>query len=105
MAKAMHNVVLRQMIVVLQQNKFISISCDEITIINNQFGFLCMPMLLQNWRRQPFFLNLERVVDKDSSNNITIVIVYYFIDLCGISFLSLVAKVETLLSSMYTYYS
>jgi hypothetical protein len=64
MARTMHNVVVRQMKVVLQQNKFNSINCDEITTINNQFGFLCMPMLLQNWRRQPFFLNLERAVDK-----------------------------------------
>jgi hypothetical protein len=40
MAKAMHNVVLRQMKVVLQQNKFISISCDEITIINSVWIFV-----------------------------------------------------------------
>jgi hypothetical protein len=35
MVKAMHNVVLKQMKMTLQQNKFISINCDEITILNN----------------------------------------------------------------------
>jgi hypothetical protein len=47
MARTMHNVVLRQMKVVLQQNRFISISCDKITTIDNQSRFLCMPMLLK----------------------------------------------------------
>ncbi len=35
MARAMHNVVSRQMKMVLQQNIIISISCDKITIIDN----------------------------------------------------------------------
>ncbi len=96
MARAMHNVVSRQMKMVLQQNRFISISYDKITTINNQFGFLCMPMLLQNWKRQPFFLlflELERVVDKGTSSNITIVIVYCLIDSCGLSMLDIANKV------------
>jgi DNA polymerase III delta prime subunit len=36
MARAMHNVVLKQMKVVLQQNKLISINCDEVTTLDNQ---------------------------------------------------------------------
>jgi hypothetical protein len=47
MARAMHNVLLKQMKVFLQENKFISISCDEITTMDNRFGFLCMLMLLK----------------------------------------------------------
>jgi transcriptional regulator with AAA-type ATPase domain len=31
MARAMHNVILKQIKVVLQQNIFISINCDEVT--------------------------------------------------------------------------
>ncbi len=93
MPRAMHNVVLRKMKMILQQNKFISISCDEITTINNQLNFLCMPMLLQNWRRKPLFFNLERVLDKGTSNNITIAIVNYLIDLCGVSMVDIANKV------------
>jgi hypothetical protein len=36
MVRAMHNVILKQMKVVLQQSKFISINCDEVTTLDNQ---------------------------------------------------------------------
>ncbi len=53
-----------------------------------------MPMLLQNWRRQPIFFNLERVVDKGTYNNIIIIaIVYYLIDLCDLSMVDIANNV------------
>jgi hypothetical protein len=60
-ARAMHNVVLKQMKVVLQENKFISISCDEITTMDNQFGFLCMPMSLKIGEGNHSFLILKKL--------------------------------------------
>jgi len=41
--------------------------------------------VVENWRRQPILLNLERVVDKNTSNNLTIIIVCFLINLGGLS--------------------
>jgi hypothetical protein len=37
MVVAMHNVILKQIAMLVQQAKFISLSCDEVTILDNQF--------------------------------------------------------------------
>jgi hypothetical protein len=74
MARAMHNVVLKQMKVVLQQNKFISINCDEITILDNQSWISVHAYVVENWRKQPILLNLEIVVDRSTFNNLNIVV-------------------------------
>jgi hypothetical protein len=63
MARAMHNMVLKQMKIVLQQNKFISISCDEITTLDTQSWILMHAYVVEDWRRQPILLDLERVVE------------------------------------------
>jgi hypothetical protein len=56
MARAMHNVVLKQMKMVLWQNKFISISCDEVTILDNQSWISVHAYVVENWRKQPILL-------------------------------------------------
>jgi hypothetical protein len=48
---------------------------------------------VQNWGGQPFFFNLERVVDGGTSNNITFAIVYSLIYLGGLSMVDIANKV------------
>jgi len=52
MVRAMHNVILKQMKMVLQQSKFISINCDEITILDNQSWISMHAYVVENWTRQ-----------------------------------------------------
>jgi hypothetical protein len=59
MVRAMHHVVLKQMKVVLQQTKFISISCDEVTTLDNQSWIFVHAYVVENWRRILVLLNLE----------------------------------------------
>jgi len=59
MVRAMHHVVLKQMKVVLQQTKFISISCDEVTTLDNQSWIFVHVYVVENWRRILVLLNLE----------------------------------------------
>ncbi len=93
MTRAMHNVVLKQMKVILQQVMFISISCDEITILDNQSWISVHAYVVENWRRQPILLNLERVVDEGTSNNLTATIAHSFINLGGLSVVDVANKV------------
>ncbi len=93
MARAMHNVVLKQMKMVLQQNKFISISCDEITTLDNQSWILMHAYVVEKWRRQPILLNLERVVEGSTSNSFITMIICSLIDLGGLLVVDVVYKV------------
>lgn len=89
----MYNVVLKQMKMVLQQNKFISIDCDEVTILDNQSWISMHAYVVENSRRQLVLLNLEKVVDGRIYNNITTVIICSFIDLGGLLVVDIVNKV------------
>jgi hypothetical protein len=59
MVRAMQNVVLKQMKVFLQQTKFISISYNEVTTLDNQSWIFVHAYVVENWRRRLVLLNLE----------------------------------------------
>jgi hypothetical protein len=59
MVRAMQNVVLKQMKVFLQQTKFISISYNEVTTLDNQSWIFVHACVVENWRRRLVLLNLE----------------------------------------------
>ncbi len=46
--------------------------------------------VVENWRRQPILLNLEKVVDESTFNNLTATIVCFLIDLGGLSVVDVV---------------
>ncbi len=48
---------------------------------------------VENWKRQPILLNLEKVVDRGTYNNLTIAIVCFLIDLGGLSVVDVANKV------------
>jgi len=72
---------------------FISINCDEITILDNQSWISMHAYVVENWKRQPILLNLERVVDKGTSNNLTADIVRSFTNLGGLLVVDVANKV------------
>ncbi len=49
--------------------------------------------VVENWRRQPILLNLERVVDEGTSNNLIATIVHSFTNLGGLLVVDVVNKV------------
>jgi hypothetical protein len=51
MVRAMHNVVLKQMKLVLQQSIFISINYDEVTTLDNQCYISVHAYVVENWKR------------------------------------------------------
>jgi hypothetical protein len=93
MIRAMHNAILKQMKVVLQQIKFISINYDELTTLDNQSCISMHAYIVENWQRQLVLLNLERVVDKSTFNSITIVTICSFINLGDLLVVDVVNKV------------
>jgi hypothetical protein len=75
MAIAMHNVILKQTMLLIQHARFISITCDEVTTLDNQSWIFVHVYIVKSWCRVPILLNLERIVNGGTSNNLTSVII------------------------------
>jgi hypothetical protein len=51
MAEAIHNVVLQTTKIVMQKSPFISMSCDEVTTINNQSWLSVHVYVIKEWKK------------------------------------------------------
>jgi hypothetical protein len=60
--------------------------------MDNQSWISMYAYLVENWRRQPILLNLEKVVEGGTSNNFTNAIVRFLINLGGLSMIDVVNK-------------
>ncbi len=67
MAGHMHNVVLDATWWIVVKVKFLLISCDEVTSINNQMWEVVHVYGVQNWRKVLILLFLEKVLERATS--------------------------------------
>jgi hypothetical protein len=61
--------------------------------MDNQSWISVHAYVVENWRRQPILLNLERVLDKGTYNNLTATTVHFFTNLGGLLVVDVVNKV------------
>jgi hypothetical protein len=79
----MHNIVLISTKVVVHVAMYFAISCDEVTMINNQSWVNIHAYLVEGFKCIPIFLNLEILVDGGTTNYLTNVILKSLIWLMG----------------------
>jgi hypothetical protein len=60
---------------VMQAARFFSITCDEVTSLDNQAWISIHGYVCENWTRVPLLLSLERVVDGTGADSLTKIIV------------------------------
>jgi hypothetical protein len=60
---------------VLQEARFFSITCDEVTTLDTQSWISIHGYVCENWTRKPMLLSLERVVEGGGADNLTKVII------------------------------
>jgi hypothetical protein len=77
----------------VQQARFISISYDKVTILENQSWISIHVYIVKNWRRVPILLNLEIFVNGGTSNNLTFIIIRSLIIFGGMSKTNITNKV------------
>ncbi len=70
----MHGIVLEVTKFVIGTTQYLSLTCDEVSTINNQSWLLIHVYVVQNWLRIPIFLSLECVVVGSSAHNLTLVL-------------------------------
>ncbi len=76
MVVAMNNVILKQTMLLVQQARFIFINYDKVTTLENQSWISIHVYIVENWHRVPILLNLERIVNGGTSNNLIYVIIH-----------------------------
>jgi hypothetical protein len=71
MVKNMHHIVIESIKVVGQKVSYLSISCDEVNTIHNQFWCNVHVYVVDGFKMMPLSLNLERVISGSNVNNLT----------------------------------
>jgi hypothetical protein len=55
--------------------RYLALSCDEVTMIDNQSWISIHYYVVQDWCRLPILISLEQVIEGGGSNNLTKVII------------------------------
>jgi hypothetical protein len=71
MVKNMHHIAIEFSKVVGQKVSYLSISCDEVSTIHNQFWCNVHVYVVDDFKMMPLSLNLERVIGGSNGNNLT----------------------------------
>ncbi len=93
MATAMHNVILKHIMLLVQYVKLISISCDEVATLDNQSWISIHVYIVSNQLKVPIFFNLERIINGSTFDKLTFVIICYFSNFGGMSKIDIANKV------------
>jgi hypothetical protein len=72
MAKAFHTIIMQVVKLILGKVNVYTLSCDEVTLIDNQFWLSIHAYTIQNWIRVPMLLFLEHVVHGFNATNLII---------------------------------
>ena len=75
LTECLHHQVQRKTTKVMKSARFFSITCDEVTTIDNQSWISIHGYVCEGWERLSMLLSLEHVVAGVGSNNLTAVIV------------------------------
>jgi hypothetical protein len=92
MAEIVHNVVKAATADAVKAANFISISCDEVTSVDNQSWLSLHAYIIKEWSWIPILLSLERVVKGADAGNLTRVIIQALLTVGGLIGESLSSK-------------
>jgi len=79
----MHNIVLTSIKVVIHATMYFAVSCDEVTMIDNQSWVSIHAYLVEGFKHIPILLNLKRLVGGGTTDYLTNVILKSLIWLMG----------------------
>jgi hypothetical protein len=85
MVEVMHDVVLHAIKGIVQKSKYISMSYDEFATINNHGWLFIHVCVGEEWKRLPMLLNLQKVVDGSTIDNLTYLIIQSLVEYGGLN--------------------
>ncbi len=78
MANYMSKQVLKQIQTIVTQASFLSLSVDEVTIVDDQFWISVHAYVMHAWKKIPILLTHQHVVEGGNVDKITIVVAQTF---------------------------
>ncbi len=81
----MHGIILEATKFAIGIAQYLSLTCDEVSIIDNQSWLLIHVYVVQNWLRISNFLSLEHVMVGLGANNLTLVFMQALIHQRGLT--------------------
>jgi hypothetical protein len=88
----MHKQVIKRIKEVITSSKYLTLSCDDVTMIDNQSWISIHSNNVQDWCRIPIFIYLEHVTEGGGADNLTKVFMGVFKKHGGFSNVDFVAK-------------
>jgi len=92
MVECIHKIVFTNTRMVIQKVRFISISVDEVTIMDCQPWLNVHVYLLDGWKPNPILLTFEHLVNGGTTDNLTKVIMDNVLQYGGFSKFDLISK-------------
>jgi hypothetical protein len=92
MAEHLHACVLAALKVVVQSARIISISADEVTVVDNTSWVGVHVYAMRSWERMPYLLHLSCVSESGTSDHLTNVIMYVLLGEGGLSHEEIASK-------------
>ncbi len=74
MVEALHSIIMQATTFALNKVNMSTLSCDEVTFIDNQFWITIHAYTIQNWTKVLLLLSLERIVDGFIVTNLATII-------------------------------
>jgi hypothetical protein len=78
MAECLHKQLIKKIKEVVVGLKYFSLSCDEVTMIDNQSWISIHYYVVQDWCHLPILIFLEQIIEGGGSNNLIKVIMGIF---------------------------
>jgi len=85
MAKIINHIIMESMKVVIQKVKYIIVSYDEVTTIDNQSGCSAHAHIVDGFKRVPLLLNLARLLGGGTIDNLTALILKSLMEYGGLT--------------------
>ncbi len=95
----MHHIIMESKKVAIQKAKYIIVSCDEVTIIDNQSWCSVHAHIIDGFKRVPLLLNLERLLGGGTLNNFIVLILKSLMEYGGLTIEHVVSKLTCFASN------
>ncbi len=70
----MHQKMMKVIKAIVGAIRYVALSCDEVSIVDNQSWLFIHYNVVQNWVRIPIFISLDKMLEGLGSDNLTKVI-------------------------------
>jgi hypothetical protein len=84
MVEYIENEVKKTTKIIIQNAKFVSLTCDEVMLMNNPSWVSVHGYIVQDWCRIPLSLNVKHVLFRSRANSLTLFIMNFLITQGGL---------------------